>query len=275
MLHSEHSVVLLNILDSGYDIGLSAYPIFDEEYRIILNEKIKDHYAIYEIGYDTPELFKRRLNVKMNEVMPFFNQLYKSTLLSFNPLFSIDLSETNTKNTNGTSTTVADATDTSHNKTDITSHTHDVNSSKNDGTNSATTDTTDTINNKNLSVHSDTPSHLLSIDDLNEDSYADGVDRTNGTTTNCSNVQTDGITSSKIDGTADVTGTSESISDGNGSNHGVNTGTIVNLEEYTNRKFGNVGAQNYSQLLNDFRSTFLNIDMQVIESLKTCFMGVW
>lgn len=72
-------------LTMGKDIGLKSYPIFDEYYRDILNQKIIEHFWFREIGFETFERFKIALNVKMCEIMPYYNLLYAehvNTLLS-------------------------------------------------------------------------------------------------------------------------------------------------------------------------------------------------
>ena len=64
---------------------LGDYPIFDENYRDILNRKIIEHYYMREVGQETPSLFKFFIQRKMNEIMPYYNQLYKSESIDFNP----------------------------------------------------------------------------------------------------------------------------------------------------------------------------------------------
>ena len=66
------------------------YPIYDESYRSILETKILKHFYTREIGLETVGLWKLKLNTKMNEIMPYYNQLYKSALLEFNPLWTDD-----------------------------------------------------------------------------------------------------------------------------------------------------------------------------------------
>lgn len=63
-------------------------PIFDEEYRIPLEKKILLHYYTREIGAETEERFIYFLNRTLIEEMPYFNQLYKSELLEFDPLIN-------------------------------------------------------------------------------------------------------------------------------------------------------------------------------------------
>ena len=61
-------------------IGLNEYPIFDEDYRIGLNDKIIDHFFFREIGFETAGQFAFYLRRTMNEIMPKYNALYLAQL---------------------------------------------------------------------------------------------------------------------------------------------------------------------------------------------------
>ena len=61
-------------------IGLNEYPIFDEDYRIGLNDKIIDHFFFREIGFETAGQFAFYLRRTMNEPMPKYNALYLAQL---------------------------------------------------------------------------------------------------------------------------------------------------------------------------------------------------
>lgn len=67
------------------------YPIFDVNYKKTLETKILKHFYTREIGEETVGLWKLRLNAKMNEIMPYYNKLYESELLEFNPLYTHNL----------------------------------------------------------------------------------------------------------------------------------------------------------------------------------------
>lgn len=68
----------------------SNYPIFDENYRATLNEKILRHYFFREICMETVGAWMFMLNTRMREIMPYFNKLYESERITFNPLWDID-----------------------------------------------------------------------------------------------------------------------------------------------------------------------------------------
>src|SRR5574344_2432049 len=77
------------------------YPIFDESYRNHLESLICLHYYRREIGFETVGLFKLYLERKMREIMPYYNQLYKSELLEFNPFYDVDLTRDSKTNHKG------------------------------------------------------------------------------------------------------------------------------------------------------------------------------
>lgn len=68
-----------------------TFPIFDESYRLPLEIKILRHYYTREICEETVGLWKLRLQDKLNIIMPYYNKLYESELIKFNPLYDTDL----------------------------------------------------------------------------------------------------------------------------------------------------------------------------------------
>lgn len=93
----EYTETLGNLIALGYDtddkLHLSAdyYPIYDENHRADLNEKIIRHYALREIGQETAQQFIFYLGVTMAEIMPYFNERYKTLDMKYNPLESVDM----------------------------------------------------------------------------------------------------------------------------------------------------------------------------------------
>ena len=95
-------------------IGLSTYPIFDEEYRTQLKNKIIDHFYFREIGMETVANFAWFLRRKMNEIMPYYNQLYESVDLVTDPVNEIDVTylehiDSKSNNTANSTTTTDDS----------------------------------------------------------------------------------------------------------------------------------------------------------------------
>lgn len=75
-------------------IGLSDYPIFDEQYREFLNSKILDHYWYNEIAHETVDMFVHQMRTKMAEIMPYYNKWYEAELIDIDPLSTQDTHST-------------------------------------------------------------------------------------------------------------------------------------------------------------------------------------
>lgn len=67
-------------------VGLDDYEIFDEAYRSILNDKIRQEYWLEDIAHETPDIFIWRMHLKMDLIMPRYNRMYKAELLNIDPL---------------------------------------------------------------------------------------------------------------------------------------------------------------------------------------------
>lgn len=94
---ADYTLTLGNLIDRGFNtdekLHLSSqyYPIFDENYRAKLNEKIVAHYALREIGSETPQMFVFYLGRTMREHMDYYNQLYVSAQRKFDPFVTSDI----------------------------------------------------------------------------------------------------------------------------------------------------------------------------------------
>ena len=129
----EYTETLGNLVAMGYDtdarLHLSAdyYPIYDESHRAELNEKIVRHYALREIGQETAQQFIFYLGMTMAEVMPYFNERYRTLDLEYDPLDSMDMttdSESGSESqSSGKASSTQDSTSNSSSKSDNSSTT--------------------------------------------------------------------------------------------------------------------------------------------------------
>lgn len=211
------------------------FPIFDENYRQVLCRKILKHYYTREIAHETVGRWKLALNAKLNEIMPYYNQLYKSELLEFNPFYDVDL--TRSREGSGTSNRTSNNTET------------------NSGTTKNVSSGSSTNNTDTLNRFSDTPQNSMDTQ-----SIADSVPLTTVTKVNEDNTTTNESTD---------TLTRNDSKTGNG------TENINNTDKYIETVKGKQGTENYSSLLKKFRETFLNIDMMIIEDCSDCFFTLW
>lgn len=104
---AKYTITIKSLIDNKFDFKMTSYPIFDEDYRNILNNNILNHYYENEIGFETAALFRFYLNQTLNEIMPKYNVLYKTQkqIIDNNLLLdNINIRE-NLKRTNNTEMT--------------------------------------------------------------------------------------------------------------------------------------------------------------------------
>lgn len=236
------------------------YPIFDEEYRAVLETKILKHYYTREIGEETVGLWKLRLDRKMNEIMPYFNQLYKANIEDLNPFLSVDMK------------TERSTVGASNRKTD------EVIGDKSLSANSGVNETTTTSNSRGLQdvgevgktkqtdLYSETPQGSLT--GVDEETYL----------TNARKIENDSITNGHTH-TLDVDESSGTSSVKNISNNSYsrdrNVGEDTNTtERFVERTYGYNGYLP-SDLIKKFREAILNIDLMIIDELEPLFMQLW
>lgn len=256
------------VLEHSYNkiFKVDMIPMFEgetAEHRKELYKKILGHYYTREIGYETVGLWKLKLNQKMMEIMPYYNQLYESELLEFDPLKNIDRTltdaEVGTRNTAGTNDTTTNTT-----------LRHEVLTTRGNDTN------TNVINSNEdtWSLFSDTPEGgITGIENASSgNSVGNNAYLTNAThniitpsgqtvtNTHGNITQTFNPNGDKVDTTA---------------SHSVISGSEGHGLQGEHHITGKDGTESYSKLLEQYRKTMLNIDMKVIDELKDLFMNLW
>ena len=88
------------IANSWHKIFSTTVPFFDENYRAVLCQKILKHYYLREICCETVGMWKLWLNTRMEEIMPYYNQLYESAKIKFDPMHDTDLKRTHNRTEN-------------------------------------------------------------------------------------------------------------------------------------------------------------------------------
>ena len=218
------------VLNSSWDkIFTSKVSFFDEEYRSVLCKKILKHYYLREIGCETVGIWLLWMNTKLEEIMPYYNKLYESELIKFNPMYDVDWNRKGNKTGNESGS----------------------GSRSTSGNNSGTNTQSGTSSNTRKDLYSDTPQGALT--GVESETYL----------TNARKVSDSGETG--VNGS-----TSGSYEDSESSSNKVDT-----TENYVESVSGKQGTRSYSKMLNEFRETFLNIDMQVIEEFAEMFMELW
>ena len=225
------------------------FPIYDESYRNVLCGKILKHYYTREIGLETVGLWKLHLDMRLNEIMPYYNQLYKSAMIDFNPMYDVDLTTTMDRDTDGV-TEINNEDKTVNNYTD----TKNTNGNNTDETNYDDSST-------NRDLYAETPQG--SLDNVENETYL----------TNARKNINVGEGHSKT--TAEYNGAETITKTGDGTVTKKGNTKVTSTEDYVLKVSGKNSSASYSKLLQEFRTTFLNIDLMIIGELGDLFMNLW
>lgn len=242
------------------------FPIFDEDYRPVLLKKILKHYYTREIGEETVGLWKLRLDARLNEIMPYYNKLYESELIDFDPMKDTDYWITGNSKGNETNNLIGKVT-----RDDVVTDTGKRQSDSNskDG-GKDTFHTEDANKNDHWDYYSDTPQGTVqNLKDLTYLTNArhitdDGSGSTSDSTSNYGRTN-------ETKATTDTT--NKSVLDGETNTD--NKRTINTTEDYLRHVSGKFQGKSYSQLLQEYRDTLLNIDVMIINELSDLFFGLW
>lgn len=230
------------------------YPLFDDSYRSVFETHFITNFYMREIGFETERLFKMRLENWLLVNMPYFNDLFKSTLIQYNPLYNTDLTETFDKTT-----------DRNQDDTRIIGQESEVDTTSNqkDETHAVGEQNTRDFN-RNIS--SDTPQNRLQL------STEDGtgiIEYANNITEDVNNGNTDTTSTSNTNQNA------TSNSNGSFDSNDKYDSSIKQIDEYVKKVVGKNGNQNYSQMIMDFRKTFLRIEKQIFDEMNDLFMLIY
>lgn len=256
--------------------------------------KILAHYYFEEIAYETYALWRHRINTKLGEILPYYDQLQKTILLKYNLLDNVDYtlnhqgsdSQTSTENRTSEGTSKDDLTGKdAKTRTDATKR--DGTSS---GTNAQTTTDTGTVTDEGRNsgnatdLHSDTPQGGVFVQDVAKHNYLTDA-RTQSTSGTDANTRTtdmtdtvNGTTTGKFGetGSLDRKETGENTVNRTGATTGKRdtTGQVDATDEYVNHVVGLKG-NTYVNLIKEFRENVINIDVMIIDELRDYFMGLW
>lgn len=261
------------------------FPIFDEAYRPILEKKILKHYYTREIGLETVGLWKLFLDTRLNEIMPYYNQLYKSQLIEFNPMYDVDLTRDHTLKKledvkeNGTQATGINRNVDINTTNELTENVLGDTSSTTDINNTTGSISDSTLTNDHTDKYAETPQGGLT--GLKDDAYLTNARITNDTSND--KVTTSGTdeshgknnTNSSTDTTSNATTNTTNTETENRNSNQITSKNLNSIDDYIEHVTGKNGGISYSKLLMEFRDTFLNIDMQIINELNDLFMNLW
>lgn len=257
------------------------FPIFDESYRSVIETKILRHYYTREIGLETVGLWKLKLNTKLNEIMPYYNKLYKSELIEFNPLYDIELTRERKVEGSGTKNTKNSENRDGNGRTENTQN-NNANVRENGGDRHTATNMADGTQNQNTSengtnMYSDTPQGAIT--DLQAGKYLTNatIDSATNTFVGSSHDTSNQTNETTRNNETETNGSVESTNENEYSSSldGTSDTMLSNTEDYLEKVIGSNGGESFSKRLTEYRSTFINIDMMIVNELEDLFFGLW
>lgn len=85
---------LNNLLKTDFELFDFDYSFDDQQFKEEIEQAVIDYYYFYEIGQATPEVFKHKFRARWLRMISYYNELYNTTLLDYNPLSNYKMSET-------------------------------------------------------------------------------------------------------------------------------------------------------------------------------------
>ena len=246
-----------------------SYPIFDENYRSVLESKILFHFYTREIGLETVGLWKLKLNTKMNEIMPYYNKLYEVTSIDFNPLYDTDITTTRNIENEGSKNEEANRTEKEGGKSG--EQRANVTDGESSSTTSATNKTVTSNNDNKWDLFQDTPQGGLNgVQQQNYLTDARNItDEFDGTVTDTGSTTTTGKDNTTVDETINRAEERERESENK-----VDT-KFNDTQKYVEWVKGKRGSQTYASIIREYIESLVNIDMMIINDLEELFMEVY
>ena len=68
--------------DENFNLFDFPYNLYNNDLKPWFEEKFFQHFMFYEIGFDTIGMFKQRLMTKLNDIYPYYKQLYETEIRS-------------------------------------------------------------------------------------------------------------------------------------------------------------------------------------------------
>lgn len=282
---------------NNFELFDFVYQFDDVNFKKQLEQSVIDYYYNYEIGTETPEEFKRRFQAKWLSFIDYYNLLYNTTLLTYNPLINYKMTESleQLATSNNTQNSVTDTTSngtTTQEGTDVLNQSTTTDSTRTDNLTSQN-DTTRTDNLKSVVSNSSEGSGNEKTSDYPQQSIAGGDflegEKTSTTSTSGTNT-TDNTGTQQNTGTTQNTGTQTNA--GTGTNNSTTTSDNTSVSEDSANTTGSLtsnGTANtsyektiegltgtsYQELIAKERQNLIRLIPQVISELKPLFILVY
>lgn len=226
------------------------YPLFDEKYRKIFESHFIKNFYMDEIGQETFGQFQLQLEVWLLINMPYFNKLFESEMIEFDPLENSRMTTTYTKKNDATqkvsgnqkSNVVSDSNENATLSEDVTR--------KDD---SFKRELTDEKPDERLTITANDGTGLIE--------YAKGITENKETSSNEQNKENN----KTVNANDETSTTADTVSD-----------SLANsLEEYVQDRHGKLGVTNYADMIVKYRNSFMRVEKTIFTEMRELFMLVY
>lgn len=242
-------------------------------------------YYFREIGFETPEHFKVRLQSKLNLIMPYYRQL---AMTEWNKVRTVEqmMTSKNLKETTEHKQSIEGANQSEINATSSNQQNDTMNqSSTSSGTSEALSSgtTTSTSSTSNSTTTSTTEKQSSLSDGVSQASLTDGYLTGVAESNNTSNVKisdsSNGETSNTTNNTISSNDTTNSSNNSQGTSEQNEKSTGSNKQELTEsttfHSVGDVGIQTPSYAIAEWRKVLININQMIIDDCNELFMKLY
>ena len=258
---------------NSFELFDFPYQFDDQKFKSQLEQSVIDYYYNYEIGTETPDEFKRRFQAKWLSFIDYYNLLYNTTLLSYNPLINYKMTEAMEQlaTSNNTQNTVSDTTSngtTTQEGSDVLKQTTSTDSTRTDN---LTTNTTNSSEGSGNEKTSDYPQQPIAGGD-----FLEGEKTTTTNTSGTNNTTNTGTQTNAGTGKNDSTTTSDntSVSEDSTNTTGQLTSNGTNNTSYEKTIEGLTGTS-YQELIAKERQNLIRLIPMIISELKPLFILVY
>lgn len=223
-----------------WDFDYPSY--YKDDAKKAFEQKVIDHYLFRQIGAETVARFKHNFKTRIREIMPYYIQRYKSVEIMEgieDPFGNLDVVETFEQESTDTATGTSNTTENGNSSSSETAYKTDYKEADED----------------KLHEFSNTPQgEIANLQDYLTEASKD-------TNTQREEIESNGTVETSNESTITNTGTSESSSTGN-------------IKHTLTRK-GNQGVNTYAHDMIEFRQSFINVDMEIINELNDLFLLIY
>lgn len=255
------------------------YPFFNENERVKFETNFITNFYTREIGFETEGLFKLKLENWLQINMPYFNQLFESECMQFDPLINseqwVEHYKDDTSNQVDNTKSITDFSQEDDRKYDSS----EKSKSEHDETGTFETETEKENDSFSRGLESNTPDDRLQISTGNRgtgvieyasnisETKSDSKDTEQSSGSNTTDATTNTNNTIKSTDNRDLSSTRDRDED--------YRSDITKHQKYTEHRKGKIGNITYTQMLKEYRNAFLRVEKQIFKEMNELFMLIY